>query len=133
VYVEITMKLALPIIIILASVFTSCESKMAGDSIDKGDIDSAIITKHNSSSIADTSKMLSESSIEKFANKWNTSPSSGPYKCIPKYILTIYFNDNTRKKFATCGQNVKEQNDWCINFMDSTFFDNLWNTQNISK
>ena len=99
---------------------------MAGGSIDIDDIDSVIITKQYNSLGIDTSKKLTNNSIQSFVDKWNNSSSSGPWKFLPNYVLTVYFKNNQQKIFRACGQNVKEKNDWCVDFKDTVYFDNLW-------
>ncbi len=111
----------------------SCGSKMAGGSIDIEDVDSIIITKQYNSVSADTSKRLTNNSIKTFLEKWNNSPSSGPWKFLPNYVLTVYLKNNQQKTFMACGQNIKEKNDWCLDFRDTTYFDNLWFDKKASR
>ncbi len=111
---------------------TNCRPHIAGDSIDTDEIDSILISQRQHNNKPDTTKRLTTSTIKLFADKWNNSPNVGPFKFLPQYVLTVYFKDDKPKKYRVSGGHIKEENDWCLDFQDTAYFDNIWADKNAS-
>ncbi len=56
----------------------------------------------------------------------NQAKSKGPYKCMLRYSIHVYFTDGSKRTFYCCSNVIKEENDWGFAIGDKEYFDALW-------
>ena len=120
-------------LIIIVFVISSCGFKKSQlfdkKSIDKDSVDYIVIEQWHKDSAA---YRLSNKQIMDFIDKWNSSSSSGLYKYIADYNLTVHMKNGLLRNFRINRDKIKENNDYCYNITDKDFFNNVWQQAKIS-
>ena len=120
-------------IFLTASFLTACGQTKKNLLIEKTSIDierfdRIEISKHAIS--PDTTKyapkVLTDEQAKSFIDKWNHTDNPKLCKYLPSYSLTIYLKSGAIRHFRINGKNIKENNDYCIDFGDEKFFANLY-------
>ncbi|MFP4026057.1 MAG: SecDF P1 head subdomain-containing protein [Thiohalospira sp.] len=121
------------IFLITSSLLTSCGQTKKKSTIDKVTIDIQRVDKIEISKgvlTADSSdsslKILTKEQIDLFATNWNKTDNPTLRKYLPSYNLTLYLKHGAIRKFRTGGRYIKENNDYCYDFIDSNFFATIY-------
>jgi len=124
-------------IFLTASFLTACgqtkkQSLIEKTSIDFERVDRLEISKHaippDTSKFA--TKVLTDEQAKSFIDKWNQTDNPELCKYLPSYSLTIYLKSGAIRHFRINGKNIKENNDYCLDFGDERFFADLYSKSN---
>ncbi|MBJ7428253.1 MAG: hypothetical protein JHD28_04760 [Bacteroidia bacterium] len=143
-----TKKLTVILTFLLIVILTACgqtksKSENEKSTLDFDQIDHIEIIKR--SIPPDTKnyavKVLTKVQVKSFSDKWNQTTKSELRKYLPSYNLTVYLKSGATRHFRIVGKYIKENNDYCFDFIDANYFSNLYsnaevltlNTDNIDK
>jgi len=120
-------------IFLTASLLTACGQTKKQPLIEKASIDFERVDRLEISKHVippDTTKfapkVLTDEQAKSFIDKWNQTDNPVFCKFFPSYSLTIYLKSGAIRHFWINGKNIKENNDYCLDFGDERFFADLY-------
>src|SRR6202007_1259502 len=100
--------LSIFLFLVLTLSLTACLSSVKKESkLDIDAIDSILISTNqlNNDTLTSTKK-LTQNTVPQFVSAFNSSSSIGPCKYFPKYVITVYQKDKTKRTFRTTGTTI---------------------------
>ncbi len=77
-------------------------------------------------------KILKNVQVKSFSDKWNQADKPELRKYLPSYNLTVYLKSGATRHFRIGGKYIKESNDYCFDFVDDSYFSNLYSNAVVS-
>jgi hypothetical protein len=106
---------------------TKINSKYSKRPIDLPTVDRIEVRKYlyQTDSLNVNWKILTDEEIKLTVDRWNNSKPKGLCKYMPKYWLYIHFKDGTKRTFRLNGRSIKENGDYCYDFGDTKFIEQI--------
>jgi hypothetical protein len=69
--------------------------------------------------------------VKSFSDRWKQADKSELRKYLPSYNLTVYLKSGVTRHFRIGGKYIKENNDYCFDFIDENYFSGLYSNAEV--